>query len=132
MDSATEFLLGRSVDSLATPFLLPGDLQSSTSHAHVTGLNNFSAAFCSVWEHSAARSRSKGPWQLLELFGDPTQKDMRVIYDFIDPIIDAEMIKRKEHGWVGVWEKVPETLLSLLIAQTQGEFSTKSVRDEVC
>lgn len=123
MDSATEFLLGSSVHSLATPFLLPGGVKPATMHT--TGLNRFSEAFQSALEQIAMRARQKMPWQLLELFGDPTKKEMKWIYEFLDPIIEAEMEKSKgtEAGGKG---DDHETLLSMLVAETDGEHAPET------
>ncbi|KAG8984329.1 hypothetical protein FRB94_006131 [Tulasnella sp. JGI-2019a] len=117
MDSATEFLLGKSVNSLETPLSLPGATISESE------VNRFVSAFQATQLHILSRVQSNPvPWQMHEIMGDPTQKDMAVIYAFIDPIIDAALVKAKAQ------EKEGETLLSLLISETQDR---KMIRDEV-
>ncbi|KAG9032610.1 hypothetical protein FRB95_001196 [Tulasnella sp. JGI-2019a] len=125
MDSATEFLLGKSVNSLATPLSLPGATSSDL------GVNRFVSAFQATQKHIASRARSKlVPWQLREVMGDPTQKDMVTMYTFVDPIIDAALVKAKarENDSEPTSGQEGETLLSLLVAETQDR---KMIRDEL-
>lgn len=113
MDSATEFLFGASVDSLNSPLPLPGgSRQVSASHS-----NQFTAAFQDTLEDivNRIRWRSSG-WQLLEFFGDKTDMNMRVLYDFVDPIIDQAIAKSKK----GEKEESKESLLAHMIDSTHG------------
>ncbi|KAG8845588.1 hypothetical protein FRB96_002341 [Tulasnella sp. 330] len=136
MDSATEFLLGTSVNSLATPLALPGVSSSDSA------VNRFVSAFQATQMHIMTRVRSRWlPWQLNEIFGDPTKKHMKTMYAFIDPIIDvaleAARIKKGRAKGVGKVEEGgsadtssggEETLLSHLVTETQDR---KMIRDEM-
>ncbi|KAG8892287.1 hypothetical protein FRB99_002819, partial [Tulasnella sp. 403] len=125
MDSAVEFLFGASIHSLAAPLRLPGGKPATDTNVH-----KFTESFQRVLHIVEKRIlwRSSG-WQLLEMLGDKTAADMRVIYDFIEPILDEALRKAKDKSGA-VKEDIEEqdTLLSHLVALSDDR---QMIRDEL-
>lgn len=129
MDSATDFLFGVDVHSLSSPLPLPG-----SSPATISETNRFTAAFIRSLEAVATRVRWRGKgWQVNEFWKDKTTEDMKVLYEFIEPILDGALkekaAKRERDEKVNVTTdegaeglaEVKETLLAHLVSVTDGE-----------
>ncbi|KAI6117325.1 cytochrome P450 [Pisolithus thermaeus] len=132
LDSATEFLFGKNVDSLSAGLVypkgsLPGRNQEHTNHAS----NIFVRAFSEAQSQAMLRSALGTVWRLAEFWSDRIQKDIEVCHEFIDPILkDALEMKRsiKEseqstgqvctEGGKGFLE---DTLLGHLVNCTEGK-----------
>ncbi|EAU82482.2 cytochrome P450 monooxygenase pc-3 [Coprinopsis cinerea okayama7 len=139
MDSATEFLFAKDVQSLAAGLPYPHDspLHASTSLAASTHpANKFALAFDEAQRLTAIRSRMGVNWPLAEFWRDRVKKEMVTINKFIDPILAAAVQRKRESGGV-VGEKVGvggerevkenESLLDHLVNYTDDE---KVLRDE--
>ncbi|KAI6168981.1 cytochrome P450 [Pisolithus thermaeus] len=96
LDSATEFLFGKSVDSLSAGLVypknaLPGKNEEYTNHPS----NLFARALSEAQSQAVFRSRFGAVWRLAEFWSDRIQKHMEVCHGFIDPILkDALELKR--------------------------------------
>ncbi|KAH9841760.1 cytochrome P450 monooxygenase [Rhodofomes roseus] len=93
LDSATEFLLGKCVHSLHA--LLPAtygkrEMMSLTAEAFGPALNR-------VQERLSFRRRMAAMWPLFEVLADKTKKDMTMIGEFLSPIIQAALDRKKSH-----------------------------------
>lgn len=146
LDSATEFLFGSSVHSMATgipyPHHAPAFLRSSVglgeaAHTHASlsrrsTADSFAEAFLESQVMIATRLRMGWLWPLMEVGKDVTDEPMRAVSAFVDPIV-KEAIERgrrekalaKAEGQVR--EKGPDvvgegdTLLSHLVRADTGE-----------
>ncbi|KAF9468760.1 cytochrome P450 [Collybia nuda] len=95
MDSATEFLFAKDVQSLdaGIPYPHYSPLShSSTAAAHPA--NIFSKAFDKVQRSISLRSRFGAFWPLAEFWTDKVQLQMATIHNFINPIL-LEALQRK-------------------------------------
>ncbi|KAK7029845.1 cytochrome P450 monooxygenase [Favolaschia claudopus] len=99
LDSAAEFLFSAQVNSLR------GD---GTTH-------ELGPALSRLQHRMAQRSRTAPIWPLLELMGDKTRDDLRLVHGFIGPIIDAALEKKKSLKELGGDD---ETLLDELVNVT--------------
>ncbi|KAJ4490749.1 cytochrome P450 monooxygenase pc-1 [Lentinula aciculospora] len=137
LDSATEFLLGSCVNSLTAGLPYPHNVapnvvfDSSTSNAGTllspngtafSLARNFSNALLDAQEAVSARERFSMIWPMLEIHKDKTEKPMKVLNGFIQPIVNeavAKMRSQKECGEMkGPDEEEKETLLDQLVKQT--------------
>ncbi|KAG8923937.1 hypothetical protein FRC01_012147 [Tulasnella sp. 417] len=136
MDSAVDFLFGVNVHSLFSPLPLPGSSPEPTSET-----NRFTAAFMRTLEVVANRVRWRGSgWQVKEFWKDRTTEDMKVLYDFIEPILDGALkekaAKKASDKQVNVTTNegeegladVKETLLAHLASVTDDK---QLIRDEL-
>lgn len=82
LDSATEFLFGKNVDSLADD--LPYPYGVTASHTiHSSPAEKFSKAFTQAQYIVSERSKLGWVWPLLEIFEDRTKKPMEIVDSFL-------------------------------------------------
>ncbi|GJE84276.1 cytochrome P450 pc-3 [Phanerochaete sordida] len=139
LDSATEFLFGRCVHSLAAPLPYP---HGAPPHLRAAGgaagarADDFARAFAEAQTVLNWRIRMGWLWPWMELFGSRTRGPMRVVDAFLDPILRAaveraDALKRENGGRApevkeGIEED--ETLLDHLVKYTN---DPKILHDEV-
>jgi hypothetical protein len=82
LDSATEFLFGRNVDTLASDLPYPHDVVVSRS-MHSSPAEEFAKAFAEAQYIVSERSKLGRIWPLLEIFEDRTKKPMKVVDSFL-------------------------------------------------
>lgn len=125
LDSASEFLLGKNVraleDALPYPHNAPGIHVKHSSPAE-----EFSVAFADAQFVLAKRANIGWMWPLAEILGDKTKAPMKIVDNFIWPIVDEVIEKNKtraENGKVFSKEEVGEesTLLDHLVNLTTGK-----------
>ncbi|KAI6140924.1 cytochrome P450 [Pisolithus thermaeus] len=138
LDSATEFLFGKSVDSLSAGLVypknsLPGQNEEYTNHPS----NVFARALSEAQSQAVFRSRFGTVWRLAEFWSDRIRKHMEVCHGFIDPILkDALELKRAiKEGEQSTGQVSPEgkgfledTLLGHLVSCTEDR---AVIRDEI-
>jgi len=124
LDSATEFLFGKDVNSLSAglpypPSVSSPDVLKGFVRDHPS--NRFAHAFLEGQELTATRTRYGMHWRLREIWGDEVEKRRVVVDEFVNPIIEGAR-QRKEQ--VTGKEKVEEeeTFLDHLIKYTEGMF----------
>lgn len=122
MDSATEFLFGLDTHSLDEPFPYPRTPTSSLEDSRPS--TQFSQAFQSVQDKIVARFSLATLWPYVEMFWDRAGSEMRVINDFIRPMLKAKLdarrqgdLKKEAHEE----SEEGETLLDYLVQHTDGE-----------
>lgn len=126
LDSATEFLFGSDVESLAAGLPYP---QPSTafpiSPSHLNNKNHpanrFAHAFAEAQSLSALRSRFGVNWPLREFWRDHCKEHMDVVDGYIEPIL-KEAVRHRQETAATETKEVGEgdTLLSHLVNHTQG------------
>ncbi|KAG5653281.1 hypothetical protein H0H81_001345 [Sphagnurus paluster] len=125
MDSATEFLFAKDVQSLgaALPYPHYSPLsQSLASENHPA--NIFSKAFDEAQRRIAFRARYGASWPLTEFWKDKIQEQMGPIYNFITPILEDAVSRKKEAVKLGADDdrevQDGESLIDHLINYTDG------------
>lgn len=128
MDCATAFLFGRDVCSLASPVPYP---PASKVMEDRKDCDAFSQAFLAAQLLSAHRGRKAPLWPLFEFWGDVVKPHMRVLNDFIGPVIEDALNKRRAQtsGTQGEQDKAAlyeddaagDTLLEQLVRMTDGK-----------
>ncbi|KAI6140938.1 cytochrome P450 [Pisolithus thermaeus] len=138
LDSATEFLFGKSVGSLSAGLVYPKHSPPGQNEEYVNHPSNlFARAISEAQSQAMLRSSFGTIWRLAEFWRDRIEKDMKVCHGFIDPILkDALDMKRsiKEGGQftgkVCTEEKgfLEDTLLGHLVNCTE---DPAIIRDEI-
>ncbi|GJJ08896.1 hypothetical protein Clacol_003116 [Clathrus columnatus] len=132
LDSATEFLFGSCVHSLAAPLPYAHNSPRTTNVTSLHINDRFAKAFAEAQAEVTLRSRLGDLWPLRDIFGDQTRDSMAIINEYIDPILQEaiENKKPKSKGGDAQAEKLegPETLLSHLVQETD---DIDIIRDEV-
>ena len=123
LDSASEFLFGRCVDSLAAGLPYPYNVTGpgmASDNSNIT--LDFAAAFTAAQHALSRRILIGGSWPLFELFQDRTREPMKVVNAFVDPILKDAIAKQKASQGLPDADKYTEdeTLLDNLVRQTTG------------
>lgn len=134
LDSATEFLFGTCVHSLHTPLPFPHNHSAqfassgdADGQAQLSRAEAFADAIREAQFIAAERTNLGGVWPLFEMHRNKTDKFMRVVDDFLDPILKEALKKKKLRAEEG--KDLPseaagsdeETLLDNLLRYTTGE-----------
>ncbi len=127
LDSATEFLFGRDVQSLSAGLPYP---PSSDVVVHKLNEPNpaddFAKAFLEAQSLSAGRGRYTSAWAVFEIFEDKVAVPMKTIDAFIQPILKDALEKKAQKSEVptnGKQVADDETLLGHLVNLTDGEYA---------
>lgn len=125
LDTATEFLVGRSVDSISEPFIAPGGVPPVATVGDVphSPAQKFVKAFGQGQFAVAMRIRMGDVWKLLEMRNDKVLAYVKDINEFLDPVLDDALERaRKNEITEKKGEKVDEETIFLehMITQTQG------------
>ncbi|KAI6040654.1 cytochrome P450 [Pisolithus marmoratus] len=99
LDSATEFLFGKSVSSLSAGLVYPkhsqpGQNKDYTNHP----ANTFAQAFSAAQYRATYRGRFGTFWRLTEFWRDRVREEMQVCHRFIDPILKDALETKKSMG----------------------------------
>ena len=86
LDSASEFLFGKNIDSLADFLPYPHHIASSQA-AGPTPVEAFGAAFADAEFTISERGRLGWIWPLLEIFHDRTDAPMKIVNAFLYVIL---------------------------------------------
>jgi len=124
LDSATEFLFGCSIHTLSTPLPYAHNSRRRETLTDPHSNDMFSKAFNQAQYQIALRYRLTSVWPFLEFWKDKTADAMRVIHDFIEPILKDALAKKAagEKKWpLHENNSRSETLLDHLVEQTTGE-----------
>ncbi|KAH0839505.1 cytochrome P450 [Lanmaoa asiatica] len=131
LDSATEFLFGKDVCSLSAGLVYPPDSPLATNVAFQNHpANQFAHAFLEAQSATSYRGRFGKPWRLFEFWSDRVKKHMHVCHEFIDPILEEALSKKKGLKKAGLIPEKNEserevlegeTLLDHLVNYTEGE-----------
>ncbi|KAF5341462.1 hypothetical protein D9758_013949 [Tetrapyrgos nigripes] len=132
LDSATEFLFGKSVNSLSAGLLYPEShplAKDASAHFLDHPSTKFATAFSKGQEVIAERSIYGRYWKLVEFWEDNALKHRKSVEEFIRPILDNALDNRKNDVARGdVKEVGEETFLEHLIELTEDK---KVVMDEL-
>ncbi|KAJ7839256.1 cytochrome P450 monooxygenase pc-2 [Mycena olivaceomarginata] len=128
LDSSTEFLFGKSADSLSAGLAYP---ESSSEKNPASFLNHpsngFVHAFVEAQRLHVSRSRFGAKWRLNEFWRDEVKVHREVIDQFIEPIVNDALAEKAR---LSTQDSKPETetLLGHLLTVTEDK---DIIRDEV-
>ncbi|KAI5895522.1 cytochrome P450 [Schizophyllum commune H4-8] len=131
MDSATEFLFGHDVRSLADELPRPADsFPTASSSASPESELNFVTAFNDAQTACAGRMRFAEHWPLFEMGRDRVEGPMRVVRAHIEPILAEALLRKGEREATGEKKAAPgeQTLLEHLVDYTE---DIGVIRDEI-
>ncbi|KAI0314117.1 cytochrome P450, partial [Amylostereum chailletii] len=134
LDSATEFLFGKDVQSLSAglPYPSIGCVSASANWLNPQHpANRFPKAFSQAQVQGAMRLRLGSLWRWFELSGDKTKEHMRIIDAFVEPILSDAIRKNKatsNPASAGNGDEDSETLLDHLVKFV---VEHKALKDEI-
>ncbi|KIO11875.1 hypothetical protein M404DRAFT_126596 [Pisolithus tinctorius Marx 270] len=140
LDSATEFLFGKCVNSLSAGLVYPKNSFPGKNMDYINHPSNvFVRAFSEAQSQAAFRSRFGTFWRLVEFWRDRVRSEMEVCYKFIDPVLKEAMeakrlMKESERSTGQEQGAFEDTLLGHLVNCTEGKRSVTDptvIRDEI-
>ncbi|QRW07226.1 cytochrome P450 family protein [Ceratobasidium sp. AG-Ba] len=124
LDSGTEFLFGKDIHSLSAPIPYP--------HAPPTDQSaSFAAAFGRAQASIMVRFALGTLWPLFEIFWDRVGDDMRVIDEYVKPILREKLEEKRKGGIKAKTDELEDgsdTLLDHLVQYTDDE---TIIKDEI-
>ncbi|KAK0443576.1 cytochrome P450 [Armillaria borealis] len=131
LDSATEFLFGKDVDSISAGLPYPaGSPLGDNLHFVNHPSNAFVKAFAEAQVHNMIRVKSGASWPLREIFGDKVKPLRKVLDDFIQPLL-SEGYERKAKGVKSVESEKKLDDMTLLDRLVEEADDSKVVQDEL-
>lgn len=94
LDTASEFLFGKNLDTLSGSLPTPG-IMGAKGSATTDSWGSFVQAFEQVQQVISARRRLGYIWPLFEIFGDKTLPHVKIIRGFLDPIVNQVLMDKK-------------------------------------
>ncbi|KIJ41473.1 hypothetical protein M422DRAFT_60420 [Sphaerobolus stellatus SS14] len=121
LDSASEFLFGRRLDTLSRPLTEPGKVKLGLKGSILIDRSDefdvFTEAFGRVAVLMTQRGAQGPTWPLLELFKDLTEEPIQVIMNWLDPLVKVTL-KKKMKSLGTVPETKDAIFLDFLASQT--------------
>jgi hypothetical protein len=125
LDSASEFLLGKSVDTLSAGLCYPASSPLANSPAFINhSSNTFADAFTAGQHLTALRIRYGPTWPKREFWKDKVKPNRKIVDEFLQPILTEELAKQAASLNKKV-EVEDSTLLAHLVHHTKGMFLSK-------
>ena len=121
MDTATEFLFGQDVESLSGDLPYPSTCNRPSLRTHPS--ERFSSAFSKAQEHTFSRVFVGKLWPLISFWEDVVETNKRITWEFINPLIQAALEKKRAAKGVYEVDRDEGTLLDHLVQQTDGTTS---------
>ncbi|TCD69853.1 hypothetical protein EIP91_005930 [Steccherinum ochraceum] len=126
LDSASAFLFGTNINHLASALPYPPNSPlAATNDDEKTPAGRFSRAFNRAQFTIAGRGRIGYIWPFLEIFKDKTEDDMKIVNDFLNPIVHGAIEKYLGEKADGLHDKSDpeevkddETLLEHMVRRT--------------
>ncbi|PBK71210.1 cytochrome P450 [Armillaria solidipes] len=131
LDSATEFLFGKDVDSISAGLPYPaGSPLGDNLHFVNHPSNAFVKAFAEAQVQNMIRVKSGASWPLREIFGDKVKPLRKVLDDFIQPLL-SDGYERKTKGVKSVESEKKLYDMTLLDRLVEEADDPKVVQDEL-
>lgn len=122
IDAGSEFLFGKNLDTLSGTLPVPGKTpMGPKGSATEDSWGTFSGAFEMAQQIVTTRARIGYLWPLFELFGDKTEPHIKVIHDWLDPLVKQAIEDKLRNQKSGVSSPVGDkTFLQHLAESTDG------------
>ena len=119
LDTATEFLFGRDMESLAAELPYPSTHKRHTRGTHPS--DEFALAFNRAQQYTLPRALYGKFWPLVEFWKDTVAEERKLTDKFINPLIESALQRKKNANGIYELNKETGTLLDHLVHRTDGE-----------
>ena len=131
LDAASEFLFGNNLDTLSAALPIPG-VTAMGPKGSATGdvWGSFAGAFEMAQVIVTKRSRIGYFWPLFELFRDKMKPHVKIIHDWLDPLVKTALDDKLCAVRAGVTSSIADkTFLQHLADSTEGgqDFSSQDI-----
>ena len=121
LDTTTEFLFGRDVESLVAELPYPSVHKGHARCTHPS--DEFTLAVNRAQEYTFPRVLYGKLWPLLDFWKDTVTTERNLTDKFINPLIEAALQKKKNANGIYEFNKEEGSLLDHLVHQTDGAIS---------
>lgn len=129
LDAASEFLFGKNLDTLSASLPTPGAGMGPKGSATHDTWGSFARAFESAQQVITNRSRLGHFWPLFELSGDKNAPHVKVIHEWLNPLVDQALHDKAKEKQAGVCSPIADkTFLQHLTDSTDGRRFTYGTR----
>lgn len=133
IDAASEFLFGKNLDTLSGVLPIPGKTpMGPKGSATEDAWGSFMGAFEMAQQIVTTRARIGYLWPLFELFGDKTEPHVKIIQNWLDPLVKQALEDRSQAEKAGIANAIADkTFLQHLVDSTEGSFIYKSPKTSI-
>ncbi|KAK0439708.1 cytochrome P450 [Desarmillaria tabescens] len=132
LDSATEYLFGKDVNSTSAGLPYPaGSPLANNPHFVNHPSNVFVKAFAAAQEQSAVRLERGQYWPLFEFSVDAVKPLRQVVNEFVEPLLVEALNRKTKSDKLVENEKDSDENMSLLARLVENTDDTKVIRDEL-
>ncbi|KAG6867246.1 hypothetical protein C0993_005269 [Termitomyces sp. T159_Od127] len=123
-DAASEFLFGKNLDTLSGDLPIPGVTPMGPKGSQTRDAwGSFTGAFEMSQQIITGRSRIGWVWPLFEMFGDRSTPYVKVIRNWLDPLVGQGLKDHEATKRAGVNSPIADkTFLQHLVDSTNGEY----------
>jgi hypothetical protein len=123
LDAASEFLFGHNLDTLSASLPIPGKTAMGPKGSATEDLwGSFATAFEMAQQIITSRARIGYLWPLFELFKDKTEPHVKIIKDWLDPLVKRALDDKLRAEEAGIASPIADkTFLQHLADSTEGE-----------
>ncbi|KZS95288.1 cytochrome P450 [Sistotremastrum niveocremeum HHB9708] len=120
LDAGGSFLFGTELNTLSHPLPIPGHSSLGPKGSTSPGsFGSFATSFEAAQQLCTRRSRLGVIWPLLEFFHDKSSKDVRVIKEFLDPLVEGALEVKRGREEKGLpLEREEGSFLEYMVAGT--------------
>lgn len=109
LDASSEFLFGNNLDTLSASLPIPGKTAMGPKGSATEGVwGSFAGAFEMVQQIITTRSRIGYLWPLFELFKDKTEPHVKIIQDWLDPLVKQALDHKLRTEQAGVTSPISD------------------------
>ncbi|KAK0200214.1 cytochrome P450 [Desarmillaria ectypa] len=132
LDSATEYLFGKDVNSISAGLPYPARSPLAVNPHFVNHASNvFVKAFAAAQEQSAIRLQIGQYWPIFEFSADAVKPLRQVVNEFVEPLLVEALNRKAKTGKLVEDEKESDENMSLLARLVENTDDTKVIRDEL-
>lgn len=123
LDTASEFLFGRNLDTLSRPLPVPSSgIIGAKGSSTTDSWGSFAQAFEEIQQIITRRRQLGKTWPLFELLGDKTAPHMKVIRKYLDPIVEQVLLDKETEKEAGMNVPIDQrTFIQHLADSTEGK-----------
>ncbi|KAG2342994.1 cytochrome P450 [Suillus weaverae] len=128
LDSASEFLFGHCIDSLSAELPFPYNTLQSTNTTRGDNAAAFADAFSQAQHAISRRVIIGSAWPMTEILADCTAQHMKVVNEFLDPILEAALGRHSTAAKLDTNETLGDQTLVDHLVKLTSDF--KVIKDE--
>lgn len=130
LDAASEFLFGKNLNTLSASLPVPGcTTMGPKGSATKDAWGSFAQAFEMAQQNVTNRGRIGYLWPLFEFFSDKNERHVKVIHQWLDPLVQQALEAKRRADSAGVMSPIAEKTFLQHLADTTND--SVAIRDQL-